>query len=208
MKFYLIYNTNIKFRKNYLICVCNLKLLCFFVFLISILMMPNLWWNISIWFSNLSFSYMCVCVFKQLCFVNAFLIKQKRQKQMCKYKKIFSYCRGPWKRSLMKTQTWILDNRLCYTRKVELRRKGKKSRTVQITPILICPLTVKSLVLITVRRVHYSKMGKAPTTLLPQAFYFVKEELIFFSFWVNHQRVGEFPFLPWPMYFRCWSGRN
>ena len=37
----------------------------------------------------------------------------------------------------MKTQTWILDNRLYYTRKIELHRKGKKSRTVRITPILI-----------------------------------------------------------------------
>ena len=61
----------------------------------------------------------------------------------------------PRKGSLMKTQTWILDNRLYYTRKIELHRKGKKSRTVHITPI----------VLITVRRVHYSKMGKVPTTI-------------------------------------------
>ena len=38
----------------------------------------------------------------------------------------------------MKTQTRILDNRLYYTRKIELHRKGKKSRTVRITPILIC----------------------------------------------------------------------
>ena len=44
----------------------------------------------------------------------------------------------PWKWSLMKTQTQILDNRLYYTRKRELHRKGKKSRTVRITPILIC----------------------------------------------------------------------
>ena len=44
----------------------------------------------------------------------------------------------PWKGSLMKTQTRILDNRLYYTRKIELHRKGKKSRTVRITPILIC----------------------------------------------------------------------
>ena len=66
----------------------------------------------------------------------------------------------------MKTQTRILDNRLYYTRKIELHRKGKKSRTVRITPILICPLAAKSLVLITVRRVHYGKMSKAPTTLI------------------------------------------
>ena len=45
-----------------------------------------------------------------------------------------------------------------------LRRKGNKSRTVRITPILICPLTVKSRVLVTVRRVHYGKMVKSPTT--------------------------------------------
>ena len=42
------------------------------------------------------------------------------------------------KASLMKTQTRILDNRLYYTRKIELHRKSKKSRTVRITPILIC----------------------------------------------------------------------
>ena len=40
----------------------------------------------------------------------------------------------------MKTQTRILDNRLYYTRKIELHRKGKKSRTVRITPILICSI--------------------------------------------------------------------
>ena len=61
----------------------------------------------------------------------------------------------------MKTQTWILDNRLYYTRKIELLRKSKKSRTVRITLILLCPLAAKSLV----RRVHYGKMGKAPTTV-------------------------------------------
>ena len=71
----------------------------------------------------------------------------------------------PRKGSLMKTQTRILDNRLYYTRKIELHRKGKKSRTDQITPILICLLAAKSLVLIMVRRVHYGDMGKAPTTL-------------------------------------------
>ena len=43
----------------------------------------------------------------------------------------------PRKGSLMKTQTRILDNRLYYTRKIELHRKDK-SRTVRITPILIC----------------------------------------------------------------------
>ena len=70
----------------------------------------------------------------------------------------------PRKGSLMKTQTRIFDNRLYYARKIELHRKGKKSRTIRITPMLICLLTVKSLVLIMVRRVHYGKMGKAPTT--------------------------------------------
>ena len=44
----------------------------------------------------------------------------------------------------MKTKTRILDNRLHYTRKIELHRKGKKSRIVQIPPILICPLAAKS----------------------------------------------------------------
>ncbi len=66
----------------------------------------------------------------------------------------------------MKTQTWILDNRLYYTRKIELHRKGKKSRTVRITPIVICPSGSQISVLITVRRVHYSKMGKVPTTVI------------------------------------------
>ena len=52
-----------------------------------------------------------------------------------------------WSRkgSLMKTQTRILDNRLYYTRKIELHRKGKKSRTVRIKPILICPLAAEFL---------------------------------------------------------------
>ena len=44
----------------------------------------------------------------------------------------------PRKGSLMKTQTRILDNRLYYTRNVELHMKGKKSLTIRITPILIC----------------------------------------------------------------------
>ena len=44
----------------------------------------------------------------------------------------------PRKGSLMKTQTRILDNRLYNTRKTELHSEGKKSRTVQVTPILIC----------------------------------------------------------------------
>ena len=70
----------------------------------------------------------------------------------------------PRKGSLMKTQTRILDNWLYYTRKIELHRKCKKSRTVRITPILICPWQRNLSVLITVRRVHYGKMGKVPTT--------------------------------------------
>ena len=49
------------------------------------------------------------------------------------------YLLWPRKGSQMKTQTQILDNGLYYTRKIELHRKGKKSRTVRITPILICP---------------------------------------------------------------------
>ena len=40
----------------------------------------------------------------------------------------------------MKTQTRILDNRLYYTRKIELHRKGKKYRTIRITQIVICYL--------------------------------------------------------------------
>ena len=82
----------------------------------------------------------------------------------------------------MKTQTRILDNRLYYTRKIALHRKGKKSRTVRITPILICLCGSEISVLITLRRIHYDKMGKAPTTPHPQAFYFVKVQLIIFFF--------------------------
>ena len=70
----------------------------------------------------------------------------------------------PRKGSLMKTQTSILDYRLYYTRKIELHRKGKKSRTVRISLILICPKKRNLSVLITVKRVHYGEMGKAPTT--------------------------------------------
>ena len=55
-----------------------------------------------------------------------------------KFWQIFNKLLWPRKGSLMKTQTRILDNRLYYTRKIELHRKGKKSRTVRITPILIC----------------------------------------------------------------------
>ena len=65
----------------------------------------------------------------------------------------------PWKGSLMKMQTWILDNRLYYTRKIELHRKG-------ITLIVICSSGSEISVLITVRRVYYSKMGKVPTIIM------------------------------------------
>ena len=65
----------------------------------------------------------------------------------------------------MKMQIRILDNRLYNTRKIELHRKGKKFRTVRITPILICSWQRNHSVLITVRRVHYGKMVKAPTTI-------------------------------------------
>ena len=84
------------------------------------------------------------------------------------------------KGSLMETQTRIVDNGLYYTRKIELHRKGKKSRTDRITPIVICPSGSEISVLITVRRLHYSKMGKVTTTHLPLAFSFVKIMLIFF----------------------------
>ena len=64
----------------------------------------------------------------------------------------------PRKGSRMKTQTQILDNRLCYTRK-------------RVTEVSYCsyntdsdlPSGSKIPVLITVRRVHYIKMGKVPT---------------------------------------------
>ena len=114
------------------------------------------------------------------------------------YLKCFLYKLLLWprKESLMKTQTRMFDNRLYYSRKLELHRKGKKSRTVRITPIVTCLSGNEISVLITVRTVHYSKMCKVPTTPIPQAFYFVKVLVIFFSFLVDHQRVGEFPFPP------------
>ena len=56
----------------------------------------------------------------------------------------------------MKTQTRILDNRLYYTRNIELHRKGQKSRTVRTTPSVIRSSGSEISVLITVRRVHYS----------------------------------------------------
>ena len=79
--------------------------------------------------------------------------------------KSFDFLLWPRKGSLMKTQTLIFDNRLYYTRKIELHRKGKKSCTVRITQIVIS-VPIEISVLITVRRIHYSKMGKVPTTLL------------------------------------------
>ena len=90
--------------------------------------------------------------------------------------RISPYVLWPRKESLMKTQTRILDNKLYYTRRIELHRKGKKSRTVRITPIVICPSGSEISVLITVRRVHYSKMSKVPTTLC-----FKKTLWIFFT---------------------------
>ena len=51
---------------------------------------------------------------------------------------LFTLLLWPRKGSQMKTQRRILDNRLYYTRKIELHRKGKKSRTLRITPIWIC----------------------------------------------------------------------
>ena len=108
----------------------------------------------------------------------------------------------PWKGLLMKNKTRILDNRLYYTRKIELHRKGNKSRTVRITPVLICSSGSEISILITVRRVHYIEMGKVPTTPLPQAFYFVKVLLIFFLFGSIINGSVNFLFLP----DRCISG--
>ena len=74
----------------------------------------------------------------------------------------------PWKGSLLKTQTQILDNRLYYTRKIELHRKGKKSCTVRITLIMIRNLCTNNGVHYSKMRkmgVHYSKMSKVPTTV-------------------------------------------
>ena len=65
--------------------------------------------------------------------------------KLCLWWFLVSMVLWPRKGSLMKTQTQILDNRLYYTRKIELHRKGKKSRTVRITPIVICFLAAKSL---------------------------------------------------------------
>ena len=62
----------------------------------------------------------------------------------------------------MKTQTRILDDRLYYTKKIELHRKGKKSRSVRITPIVICPSGSKISVQVKVRRVHYSNVTIPP----------------------------------------------
>ena len=88
----------------------------------------------------------------------------------------------PQKGSLMKTQTRIIDNRLYYTRKIKLHRKGKKSRTIRITPIVICPSGSKISLLITVRKVHYSKMGKVPTTPHPPSLLLCKSAVSIFFF--------------------------
>ena len=85
----------------------------------------------------------------------------------------------PRKGSLMKTQTRILDYRLYYTRKIELHRKGKKSRTVRITPIVICLWQLNLSVQISMRRVHYGEMGKAPTTINKEIFFGKKQNDFF-----------------------------
>ena len=97
----------------------------------------------------------------------------------------------------MKTQTRILNNRLYYTRKIELHRKGKKSRSVRITPIVISPSSSEISILITVRRVHYSKMGKVPTTPLPPSLLLRKSAVnIFFLFGSIINGSVNFLFLP------------
>ena len=83
------------------------------------------------------------------------------------------HCWGHGKGPLMKTQTRILDNRLYYTRKIELHRKSKKSRTVRITPRVIGPSGSEISVLIMVRRVHHSKMGKVPTIYIKRNLFLI-----------------------------------
>ena len=95
----------------------------------------------------------------------------------------------------MKTQTQILGKQIILHKKDSYIEKVISLVLFRITPILFGWQRDLS-VLIKVRRVHYGEIGKAPTTPLPQAFYFVKVQLVFFSFWVDHQRVGEFPFSP------------
>ena len=98
----------------------------------------------------------------------------------------------------MKTQTRILDNRLYYSRKIELHRKGKKSRTVRITPILICPS-----VLITVRRVHYGEMSKAPTILL----WHINPYRLFvatYCLYVYIKGIGSTQFVGWLVVWILW----
>ena len=70
----------------------------------------------------------------------------------------------PRKGSLMKTQTRILDNRLYYTRNIDLHRKGKKVSYCSYNTYIELPPGSEISVLITMRRVHYSKMSKIPTT--------------------------------------------
>ena len=102
-----------------------------------------------------------------LCIVINFLVLWSicQSSSILNFKNGSEYLLWPRKGSLIKTQTRILDNRLYYTRKIELHRKGKKSHTVRITPILICPLAAKPLVLVRARKVHYGDMGKTPTTV-------------------------------------------
>ena len=68
---------------------------------------------------------------------------------------------------------------------MDLHRKGKKSRTVRITTIVICPSGSEISVLITVRRVNYSKMGKVPPTLLLR-----KSAVNIFFFFLGQSSTG------------------
>ena len=92
----------------------------------------------------------------------------------------------------MKTQTRILHDRLCYTRKIELHRKGKKSRTGSDNTDIDLPLWQRNLsVLITVRRVHYGEMGKAPTSVSwgPAALTVTKVFLILYESQLSFDRI-------------------
>ena len=82
----------------------------------------------------------------------------------------------------MKTQTRILGKQIILHKKESYIEKVISLVLFQITLVLFGWQRNLS-VLIKVRRVHYGEMGKALTTPLPQAFYFVKLLLVFFSFW-------------------------
>ena len=101
----------------------------------------------------------------------------------------------------MKTQTRILDNRLYNIRKIELHRKGKTSRSVCITPIVICSSGGENSVLITVRRVHYGKIGKVPTTLTKGKEPCLPHYLLI----VGGRIIG---FIPFPMVLVLWELYN